>query len=302
MSEKRWIKQYLAPLVSQDGAAGLRDDVAMISSADIVTTDTLVEGIHFLPDDPIDTVAWKLVAVNVSDIVAKGAAPVEAIVNISWSRSRPEEAFAEFAAALGEALQDRGIALIGGDTVLQDGALTVSLTLTGKTYAVDHLPIRRTGAKIGDKIFVSDEIGWGYQGLQDRLAGRMTPAARRYQVPKIPDDEVARLISKYANASMDISDGLLIDLRALCDASGVGAEIDLGAIPLCAETGNVEDILKLVTGGDDYQCLITSDAKSEAKLPSEFKNIGTITDGSKVTLSVHGEAVPLPNALGFDHH
>lgn len=297
MSEKRWIQQYLAPLVSQDGAAGLRDDVAMISSADIVTTDTLVEGVHFLPDDPIGTVAWKLVAVNVSDIVAKGAAPLEALVNITWSSSRPEKAFAEFAAALGDALQDRSIALIGGDTVLQDGALTVSLTLTGKTYAADRLPIRRSGAKIGDNILVSGEIGWGYQGLQDRLAGRMTPAAHRYQVPKVPDDDAAQLISKYAHASMDISDGLLIDLQALCDASGVGVEIDLGAIPLCTETESVEAILKLVTGGDDYQCLITSDAK----LPGEFKNIGTVTDGSKMTLSFHGETVPLPNALGFDH-
>lgn len=294
MSEKRWIKDYLAPLVTAPGADGLRDDVARLSSASIVTTDTLIDGVHFLADDPIETVAWKLVRVNVSDIVAKGGAPKEALTNIAWPRGRTEADFAAFAKGLGEALRDRAIELIGGDTVFHNGPLSISLTLTGNTYGA---PVRRSGAEPGDTIYVTGEIGWGYQGLLDRKAGRDTAAARRYQIPDVPGDDSARLIAEHASASMDISDGLLIDLKALCEASGVGAEIALDAIPLCAPTDNIEKILAQLTGGDDYQCLFTAKAERLEGATA----IGSVTQALGLKLSFNGEGVAMPAKLGFDH-
>lgn len=301
MAEKRWIREYLRPLVKSPGAHMIRDDVAILRPATIVTTDTLVEGVHFFPDDPVYTLAWKLVRVNVSDIVAKGGFPLEALLNISWPNRRPESDFALFSVALGNALADRDIALIGGDTVVHDGPLMLSMTLTGNVYSESGQPIRRTGAKVGDGIYVSGKIGWGAQGLSDRQAGLETEAARRYQVPEIPGEDVARLIATHATASMDVSDGMLIDLTALLDASAVGAELELERVPLCRPIAGTEDLLSLVTGGDDYQCLFTASELPILEAGLQVTKVGRIVAGTELSLLYRNQSIPLPQRLGFDH-
>ena len=170
MSEFDWIARYFAPLVTTERAAGLLDDVAELSShARIITTDALVEGVHFLPSDPIETVARKLVRVNISDILAKGGVPGEALLTLGWPKGRAEADLAGFAKALGEELDHWGASLIGGDTVTAPGGLFLSLTLTGHIATGEHI-IRRSGAKAGDGIWITGKI-WRWRAGLGRCCG-----------------------------------------------------------------------------------------------------------------------------------
>lgn len=307
MSEFDWIARYFAPLARGAGAAGLGDDVAALSGhAGFVTVDALVEGVHFLPTDPIDTIARKLVRVNVSDIIAKGGVPDEALLTLGWPKTRGEDELAIFADALGKSLDHWGAKLIGGDTVASPGGLFLSLTLTGRLPEGGHI-VRRSGAQIGDTIWLSGEIGWGGRGLEDALAGRASAAREAYRVPDIPPLEMAGLISAYANASMDVSDGLLGDLVKLCEASGLGGVLDLEAVPLClaaAEKVTLEAVFALCTAGDDYQCLFTAPQSATAPLSAanvKLTPIGCIIAGNGLQARWHGKAVKMPEHTGFMH-
>ena len=306
MSEFDWIARYFAPLARGSGAAGLSDDVARLSGrADIVTVDALVEGVHFLSTDPIDTVARKLVRVNVSDIIAKGARPDEALLTLGWPKGRDEAELAGFAEAFGEELVHWGLSLIGGDTVTSPDGVFLSLTLTGKSLGADG-PVRRNGARLGDVIWVSGEIGAGYKGLQDAVAGVASEAAQRYRVPDIPRLQMAGVIAAYATAGMDVSDGLIGDLQKLLKASGCGGilELDRVAIYRGHEPPTLEGVLACCTGGDDYQCLFTAPKNArEAILGSGLRltPIGRVVSGIELGLTWHGEAVKMPLRTGFVH-
>ena len=156
--------------------------------------------------------------------------------------------------------------LVGGDTVraTQDGPLMLSLTLTGR--CLGDGPIRRSGAKAGDDIWVSGEIGAGALGLQAALAGDSENAAlAHYRVPKIPKKAIAELIARYGTASVDVSDGLLGDLNAMLTASGVGAEITLECVPFPIDIDSLKDMMGCVTGGDDYQSVFCAAADDREK-------------------------------------
>src|SRR5262245_54079007 len=157
MDEFDLIRTYFAPLAASPGADGLRDDVAEVAPGLIATKDAIVEGIHFLPDDPIGTVAQKLVRVNVSDIIAKGGKPDAALLALVWPTSRPVAEISDFARALGADLARWGAHLVGGDTTSTDGPLTLTLTLLGKVGGSG--PVRRSGARAGDDIWVTGVIG-----------------------------------------------------------------------------------------------------------------------------------------------
>ena len=159
MQETDWIKRYIAPLVTSDGADALRDDVALITALGptIATMDTLVEGVHFLSEDPIATVGQKLVRVNVSDIHAKAAEPVEALLSIAWPEDRSETEFERFMMGLSKDLDTFRVSLVGGDLVRTQGPLTLTLALTGRCIAKG--PVRRAGGGAGEGLFVSGE--WG---------------------------------------------------------------------------------------------------------------------------------------------
>ncbi len=286
------------PLVTAPGADGLRDDVALLSGDGVMiaTMDTLIEGVHFLPSDPLETVGQKLVRVNISDVIAKGAAPCEALLSVAWPRGCGEAEFAALMRGLGRDLAVFGVSLIGGDTVAIDGPLALTMTLTGRCMAAG--PVRRSGAKAGDILWVSGPIGWGYIGLQAASGRGDTAVAKKYQVPEIGDLDTARQVSALATASIDVSDALLIDALRLAQASGCGAQIALDKVPLAHPGTDMESVLKQCTGGDDYMVLLA--AAPGIDVPG-FTLIGRLQPQPGLALTNKGQPVNLPVTLGFEH-
>ncbi len=308
MAEFDWIAKYFAPLATRAGAAGLVDDVAEVSGkASIVTVDALVEGVHFLGDDPIDTVARKLVRVNVSDLIAKGARPDEALLTLGWPKAREEAELAAFAKAFGEELGVWGVSLIGGDTVASPDGVFLSLTMTG-IAATARAPIRRSGARVGDEIWLTGEkIGASALGLADRRAGDVSEASAIYQVPVIPDLEMADVIAAHATASMDVSDGVLADLQKLLAAGGCGGNLALdqvGVYRAGAAEATLGEVLAACVGGDDYQCLFTAPGSATRAIEAAGRSVrvvGQVDAEAGLRLFWHGEPVPLPETTGFEH-
>lgn len=298
MHESTWIERYIVPLVSAPGADRLRDDVAVLSTSGIMiaTMDTLVEGVHFLSDDPLDTVGRKLVRVNVSDIYAKGAKPVEALLSIAWPRGRGEAEFASLMSGLKIDLESYNLALLGGDLVATEGPLTLTLSLTGQCFGSQ--PVRRSGGRPGQAVFVNSEIGWGGMGLAAAKTQTDPDVAARYRLPQISTEADARTVANQASASMDVSDGLLIDASRLAKASDCGVELDLSLVPLAKPTEIIEQITKQCVSGDDYCLLICADGSQAIR---GFSKIGKLTRTPGLRLSFRGKDINLPSTLGFEH-
>lgn len=271
------IARLFAPFAEKapTAALGLTDDVAILSPDRIVTVDAIVENVHFRADDPIDTVAKKLVRVNVSDIVAKGARPDAALLALCWPRGRTIGELEVFAQALGDDLESFGVALIGGDTTRTDGPLTASLTLFGRPGP--RGPVLRRGAQAGDLVFVTGVIGdagLGLKVLEGTLVSRdPTGLIARYRSPQ-PRLEWSDAVARLASAAIDISDGLWADAGHLAKASRVAIAIDAGAIPLSAAAREmVRDageglagVVRLAGAGDDYEILFTAPVEHEAQI------------------------------------
>lgn len=310
MAENEWIKRYFAPAARTTGAQGLQDDVAIFpptARARIITVDTLIERVHFLSDDPIDTVARKLVRVNVSDILAKGAEPAEALLALSWPSGRLEADLAEFAGAFRDELDAWGIALIGGDTTSHNGPLHLTMTLTGT--CLSDAPISRMGAAPGQDLWVTGSIGASGKGLKSIQNGVETETfAHFYRLPAIPPLSVASIVAGHATAALDVSDGLLIDVLRLAEASGVGVRIDLKAVPVVTQAETVAQILEHCTAGDDYQVLFSAEPSHSAAIRAAMEKasitctrIGSTTSVGALSLFHNGTPVNLPETLGFEH-
>ncbi len=303
MAEKDWISRYFTPIATP-GARDMKDDAGLLSSQpswQIATTDALVEGVHFLPNQSPGSLAKKLVRVNVSDLLAKGAIPLEALLTIGWPDTRSEKELSEFASSLADECESWGFGLLGGDTV-SSPTLFLSLTLIGTPSFEQAHPVWQSGAKVGDTILLTGKIG-GLAGLEDAKAGRDTPAARHYLEPQLPPIESAALVSRYASASTDVSDGLFADLSSLLGQSACGGEIRLEDVRLWREAQNVDAILAQCSGGDDYQIVCTaSPANSKMLVKSgAFYPVGTTTQALGLSLRYFGRPVNLPETLGFEH-
>lgn len=298
MDETAWIRRYIVPLVTSAGADDLRDDVALLTALGptIATMDTLVEGIHFLSTDPISTVGQKLVRVNVSDIHAKAAEPLEALLSIAWPDGRSEAEFASLLSGIGRDLDEFSVSLIGGDLVRHSGPLTLTLALTGR--CIGKGPVRRSGGRAGDALYINGEIGWGHAGLAAARTGGDPETALRYQVPRVSPAFSAQTVADVASASMDVSDGLLIDALRLAEASGCGVRVELDRVPLAIPTEDITEILAQCTGGDDYRILIS--ARPDLELPG-FVCIGELTESPGLTLRHGGQQINAPSTLGFEH-
>ena len=307
MAEKDWIRQYFAPLAKAPGAAGLSDDTAELSKGAgplIATVDAMVEGVHFFPDDPIETVARKLVRVNVSDILSAGAVPREALLTLGWpSEGRDFRQIQTFADSFGTELDRWGIHLAGGDTVSVPGGLFLSLTLTGE--CLGQQPVRRGGGRAGDDLWVTGRIGAARRGYLWKTQGR--GEARwldALQAPELPPLETARLVSGHASAAMDVSDGLLGDLSSLAAASGLAASIALDQVPFAGGAGSVEEMLDLASWGDDYQILFSAPPQAAGFIQDsgiELSRIGQLLAGSGLSATHCGKPVNLPETLAFEH-
>ena len=268
--EDSLIARYFRPLATDPGAFGLVDDAAILQAGGdeiVVTTDAIVEGVHFLPDDPPDTIARKALRANLSDLAAKGAVPAGFVLTLAL-RTQDDGWLAPFARALGEDAGLFGCPLLGGDTVSTPGPVMISVTAFGRV--TPGKMVRRSSAAPGDRIIVTGTIGDAALGLdilkggavatalaQDAAASRMLVS--RYRVPQ-PRNAMAQAVRDHASAAMDVSDGLAGDLAKLCAASGVSAVIDIKSVPLSAASATLlargtVGIEALVSGGDDYEIL-----------------------------------------------
>ena len=309
MSERDWIRRYLAPLATAPGAANLTDDTAELayfSAPVVITTDAMVEGVHFLGSDPIASIARKLVRVNVSDILASGALPSEALLTLGWPAERTEEELAEFAAALGDELSAWGASLIGGDTVANPGGLFVAMTMTGR--CLGKTPVRRGGANAGDDLWVTGEIGGPRRGFLARAAGQDSPWIESLLTPVLPGPGAAELLASCASAAMDVSDGLLGDARTLAEVSGQGAEIDLDSVPFAGGASDLAERIDLATWGDDYQLLFSAPPASRSNLLDRaaglglrISRVGRIRSERGLIAVEEGRSVNLPETIGFEH-
>ena len=282
----------LRTLPLHPGAHGLRDDTATLGRY-VVTTDTLVEGIHFLPADAPEDVAWKLVATNLSDLAAKGALVEGILLNYPLGPDAWDHGFLR---GLSEVLATFGTRLIGGDTVTLPLGAPRILTVTA--FGTDAPAPPRSGAQAGDALWVTGTIGDAGAGLRIALGGDgpadLLAAYRRPQ-PRLAE---GRLIAPSAHAMMDVSDGLLLDAQRMAAASGLAVTIDLAAVPLSpAYRAFSGDILAAATAGDDYELLFAAPADSD--VPAT--RIGIFAGGSGLTLTQAGSAVPLPASLGYAH-
>jgi thiamine-monophosphate kinase len=296
--EDNLIARFFAPLAAV-GGLGLKDDAACLSPKPghdlVLTTDALVESVHFLPGDPPGSVARKALGVNVSDLAAKGANPVGFLLSLALPEDWTEAWLADFAAGLGQASRDFSCPLLGGDTVKAKGALTLSVTAVGEVPA--GRMVRRTTAQVGDVICVTGTIGDAALGLglrsfpawADLLSSdQRAHLADRYLHPQ-PRHVLASALRTYARAAMDVSDGLAGDLAKMMRVSGMTAVVDADQVPLSAATRKaVQNDPRLIdlamTGGDDYEILCTLPENNLDSMQKEADSVG-------VTLSMIGRVV-----------
>jgi thiamine-monophosphate kinase len=300
------ISKYFAPLAAAE-AFGLKDDAAIVPQRPghdlVVTTDAVCEGIDFFGFDPPDTIARKALAVNLSDLAAKGAEPAHYLLNLALPHTVTPDWLAGFADGLAQAQQRFGISLLGGDTGATDGALAIVVTAFGFVPAGGM--VRRQGARVGDHVYVTGTIGDSGGGLAifRREKHVLTDAERdllvaRYRVPQPPVDFAAALRSM-ATAAVDVSDGLIADLGHLAGASGVRIVIHGAAVPLSAPLKALwgdATLLRAVTAGDDYQIAFTA----APGLQGPFTAIGRVEAGEGVALMVDGAEVAVAKP-GYRH-
>ncbi|NNM77229.1 thiamine-phosphate kinase [Sphingomonas sp. ID1715] len=283
MTEAEFIAA-LRTLAREPGARSLCDDAAVLGDL-VLTHDMIVEGVHFLHDDPPQDVAWKLVAVNLSDLAAKGAEPVGCLLGYTLGTSDWNRAFVH---GLEEVLAAFAMPLLGGDTVKANGPRSFGLTAIGRTAT----PPSRAGARAGDALWVTGTIGRAGIGLALLKAGHDGPEIEAYRRPQ-PRLAEGRILAPLVHAMMDVSDGLLIDAARMAEASGLALSIDLDAVP------TVGDPLAAVTAGDDYELLFA--APSDRLLPVPASRIGRFDTGAGLTLLRAGAEIPLPATLGWEH-
>jgi thiamine-monophosphate kinase len=290
----------LRALPLHPSARGLRDDAARLVHAPlVVTTDTLVEGVHFLSTDAPADVAWKLVATNLSDIAGKGAKPDGILLNYPLSDDAWDRAFL---GGLREVLTACNTALLGGDTVTLPRGAPRILTVTA--FGCDTPAPPRAGAGENDALWVTGTIGDAGAGL---AIARGSPGpdalALRYRRPT-PRLAEGRILSRIAHAMMDVSDGLLIDAARMAEASGLAVIVDLAGVPLSpdyrAYAGDARDArLRAATAGDDYELLFAMPANTIP--PVAATHLGRFARGTGLTLHDGGAPIALPASLGYQH-
>jgi thiamine-monophosphate kinase len=281
MGEPEFI-EALRALAPDPAARGLLDDAAVLGDL-VFTHDMIVEGVHFLAEDPPEDVAWKLVAVNLSDLAAKGAEPVGCLLGYTLGDAAWN---ARFVAGLEAVLNAFDMKLLGGDTVRANGPRSFGLTAIGRSA---HAPAR-SGALAGDGIYVTGTIGRAGVGLAQLQAGATGPEVEAYRRPQ-PRLAEGRVLAPVVHAMMDVSDGLLIDAQRMAAASGLAVVIDLDLVP------TVGDPLAAVTAGDDYELLFAMTGTP----PIDTVCIGSFAPGSGLTLVRFGRPVTLPQRLGWVH-
>lgn len=301
---------------SRGTVVGIGDDAAVIRGGKniLLTTDMMVEGVHFdLSWTTPFQLGFKLVSVNISDIYAMGGKPQYVLLNFSAHRNSTREFFDRFFDGIEEALKTFGVSLIGGDISSAD-RIMLSLTAVGTGEKV----LKRKGAKVGDRIYVTGTLGDSACGLAMLRNMQRTIDFAKREIKGLPVawDVAAPLLRRHlmplarnpkniagnATAMIDISDGLLIDLSRLCKESGVGARIRTMDIPLSEEMKMTSACLGIsalelaLSGGEDYELLFTAPAKAEVKAFC----IGEITRSGISIVDDKGKKIKV-SARGYEH-
>ncbi|TRX57419.1 thiamine-phosphate kinase [Thalassomonas sp. M1454] len=317
MKEFELIKEFFTaqPVSRKDVAMGIGDDCALIQANDdkliAVTTDTLVAGVHFPLNTPPRAIGHKAVAVNLSDIAAMGAEPCWISVAITLPEV-DQQWLKEFTAGIFELTEYFNVQLIGGDTT--KGPLSITITAQGTVPAGKALC--RSGARNGDYIYVTGDIGDAGLALaainkEVELSEQdFAKALEKLNYPK-PNVLTGQLIREYATSAIDVSDGLLADLEHICRASTLGAVIDLENIPLSdVMKNNLEQkkaIEMALTAGDDYQLIFTASATNKVGLETamshadiEYSCIGQLNTSDEINLNLNGKPFEL-SKVGYQH-
>ena len=314
------IRRFFAPLAGP-GGLDLLDDAALVDCRAgrrlVVTADAIVEGVHYLPVDPPELVARKLLRVNLSDLAAMGARPLHYLLTTALPAVHGADWVAAFVRGLAEDQRRFQVSLLGGDSVATPGPAALSLTAIGEVAA--GMEIRRSGALVDDLVWVSGTIGDAHLGLAV-LRGAYSQLApehraglvRRFRIPE-PRVEFGPRLAGLAHAMIDVSDGVLADLGHICETSNVAARVEVEALPLSPAAKEIVDQrmdlrVSLAAGGDDYELLFTAPAgatKTIQELSSvldlPITMIGLIERGKGVRLvDSEGRAIPVDHA-GYRH-
>jgi thiamine-monophosphate kinase len=281
------IARHFLPLAGQ-GGLGLGDDAALLDPPPgrtlVLAADAMVAGVHFLADDPPETLGRKLLRVNLSDLAAMGAVPLAYLMTTAFPRGVTQEWIAAFAGGLALDQAEFGIELLGGDTVVTDGPATFSLTILG--HVAPGAALRRVGARVGDEVWVSGSIGDGALGLL-ALTGRL------------PED--LHLASRYRLPQPRVSLGLR--LAGLARAAGCGAVIEAAAVPLSAPAraalaANPALLPRILTGGDDYELVFAAAPTDSARVLAAAAEAGVAV--TRIGVFEAGQGVRVRGPDGHD--
>jgi thiamine-monophosphate kinase len=317
MKEFELIKKYFTEqaVTRKDVLLGIGDDCALISPTErqniAVTTDTLVAGVHFPHDTEPRAIGHKAVAVNLSDLAAMGAEPAWISIAITLPEI-DEEWVGEFCAGVFELCEYYNVQLVGGDTT--QGPLCITITAQGLTPFNKH--ISRSGAKAGDWLYVTGEIGDAALALQHHYGkielskDALDIVNQRLNYPK-PRVLAGQALREYASSAIDLSDGLLSDLEHIRKASNIGVNIVLEDLPisnvLYDALGQQAAIELALNGGDDYELLFTVSADHKVGMETALANVGiTVTcigqlnATGKITTTLNSQVTNI-NAEGFEH-
>ena len=329
LSEFDLISKLFAPLATNAGALGLTDDACVLPEDAlcdlVVTTDGLVEGVHFLDGDAANLVAKKTLRVNLSDLAAKGAKPAGYLLALSLPERIGMDWLEDFVRGLREDQEAFAVPLLGGDTTSTPGPLSLVVTALG------HVPrggmIRRSGARPGDSVYVSGTVGdagAGLELLKGATAPRRPSAApaepsrearlarakleNRYRLPE-PRLVLGQALRGVASAALDVSDGLIADLGHIAKVSGVRIILEAERLPLSQALrdfwgDSIETAVRAATAGDDYEIAFTAPSLPSAVTAAggvPVTRVGRVEAGAGVVLTgPGGREIPVPRG-GFRH-
>jgi thiamine-monophosphate kinase len=315
LSEFALISKFFAPLATDTAALALTDDACLIEENAlrdlVVTTDALIEGVHFLNRDPPSLISRKALRVNLSDLAAKGARPIGYLLALALPHDRDETWLEGFAAGLAEDQKRFAVSLLGGDTTATPGPVTLAVTVLGEVSK--GAMIRRAGARPGDLVFVSGTVGDAGAGLEI-LKGELDGGANaeflidRYRLPT-PRLELGAALHGVASAALDVSDGLVADLGHIAEVSKVRLTIEADRIPVSPALhalGRPDAVVRAATSGDDYEIAFTARSEADAldagkRAGVAVTRIGRVESGEGIALvDSEGHRIPVEKG-GYSH-
>jgi thiamine-monophosphate kinase len=316
LGEFELIAQLFAPLATSKAALGLKDDVALLRVPKgrelVLTTDVIVEGVHYFRNDPPKSVAQKALRVNLSDLAAKGADPIGYLMVLAVPTRTPTRWLKAFCAGLRADQKRYSISLLGGDTTSIDGPLAIAIMAVGSVPRGGAT--QRTGARAGDLVFVSGTIGDAGCGLDLLRKKRRSPRLpiERFHVPQ-PRLLLGRGLRGLATASIDVSDGLVADLGHIADVSGVRIAVHAGQVPLSSALRGVwgtddRAVRRAATAGDDYEIAFTCRPTNAGRVrtaallaKTRVTEIGTVERGRGVVLLDSNDKAIKTGRRGYTH-